>query len=103
MNRRVELNLLDKVINKSSTGFQSYNFTTGRTVLGTQGNVTRSEFYQAAAAGMQPSAVFIISEADYDDEKYLIHSGKRYRILRTYRLNGRKVELTCEGDAPNDA
>ena len=101
MNRRCFITLLDNTVETSATGFQKHNKTEGREVTAQIVSVRRTEFYAAAAAGMKPAAVFIVSEADYCDEVFLIHEEKRYRVIRTYRLSGRKIELTCEGDAPN--
>lgn len=66
------------------------------------GNVRRNEFYAAAAVGMKPAAVFRVNEADYQGEKLLIYDGKRYRLIKTYQLPARQLELTCEGESPND-
>jgi hypothetical protein len=102
IDRRCVITLLDKAVNKTATGFQTRNTDNGREVVAWIGNVKRSEFYSAAAVGMKPAAVFRVNEADYSGEKLLIHEGKRYRLIKTYQLPTRQIELTCEGEAPND-
>lgn len=101
MYRRCTIRLLDNTVTSSATGFQTRNKVKGREVYARIGGVTRSEFYAAAAAGKKPAAVFVVSEADYMNEALLIYDGKRYRVLKSYPLPNRKIELTCEGDAPN--
>lgn len=103
MKRRCEIKLLDKTVSRSGKGFARYNKDEGRVVLARVGGVSRSEFYTASAAGMKPSATFSVHPADYQDEKFLVYEGKRYRVLRTYPKSLREIELVCEGDEPNDA
>lgn len=103
MKRRCEIKLLDMTVIKSGKGFARYNKDTGRTVLATISGVSRGEFYSASAAGMKPSATFGVHPADYQNEKFLIYEGKRYKVLRSYPKSLRETELICEGDDPNDA
>lgn len=59
-------------------------------------SVTRSEAYQARAAGMNPSIVFRIRIAeDYNDEQTVLYHEKRYRVIRTYQ-DDFWLELICE-------
>jgi len=59
-------------------------------------SVTRSEFYNAAAAGLRPSMVFEIHGYEYSGEQFVEFAGVRYRILRTYAIDFETLELTCE-------
>lgn len=60
-------------------------------------SVTRSEFYQAAAQGLQPSAVLVVFFADYHGEKVVRWGGENYTITRTYqRPDSDDLELTIE-------
>ena len=102
MNRRVVVKLFDKTISKSKTGFEIRNATTGRDVYAEQGGVGRSEFYKAAAAGMTPAVVFTVSEADYQNERQIQFNQRIYKVIRSYPVPGRKIELVCEGVEPND-
>ena len=34
---------------------------------------------------------------DYQGQRYLIHEGIRYTVLRTYRTVGNELEITCYG------
>lgn len=67
-------------------------------------SVGRSEHYQAAAHGLKPELVFVVSRWDYEGEKEVVFEGKRYNVLRTYEPKQSKgfadyetVELVCEG------
>lgn len=67
-------------------------------------SVGRSEHYQAAAHGLKPELVFVVSKWDYQGEKEVVFDGERYNVLRTYRPKTAKglgdfetVELVCEG------
>ena len=57
---------------------------TVREVLAEIRSVTRSEYYNALNAGVQPELVFKLTlDADYQDEHFLRYGGKKYRIVRT--------------------
>lgn len=102
LHERCEIKLINHDTVMSDTGFQTRNTTEGRMVLAESAGVKRNEFYKAAAVGMKPAAVFVVSMADYDNERLLLYDRKLYRVLRTYPLARRRVELTCEGCEPND-
>lgn len=102
MNRRVVIKLFDKTVSKSNTGFETRNDTTGRDVYAEQGGVGRSEFYKAAAAGMSPAVTFTVSEADYKNERLINFDGMVYKVIRSFPLPNRKIELVCQGVEPND-
>ena len=66
-------------------------------------SVGRSEFYQAAQAGLHPEYIFTLSNfRDYKGEKhaeYMDWLGKKHvlYITRAYRIpDGDAIELTCE-------
>ncbi|EJL44024.1 phage head closure protein [Brevibacillus agri] len=59
-------------------------------------SVGRTEFYNAAVAGLRPTAVFVIHAYEYSDEQQVEFNGLRYRVLRTYATDTEEVELTCE-------
>lgn len=60
-------------------------------------SITSSEFYQAAAQGMQPAAVLVLFFGDYHGEKVIGWQGQIYRIVRTYqRPDSDDMELTIE-------
>lgn len=51
--------------------------------------VTRSEFYSAAAVGLQPEITVRLSDfADYEGEKIARWNGEIYTVVRTYRDAG---------------
>lgn len=64
-------------------------------------SVGQQEFYRAAANGLHPAIVFVLSNAiDYSGEKIIAWTHKdgverRYRVLRTYQ-DGDALEITCE-------
>lgn len=65
-------------------------------------SVTRSEFYQAAQAGLHPDYVFVLSHyKDYQGEKALLFTDwaghqARYEVVRVYRGAGDELEITAE-------
>lgn len=67
-----------------------------RTVFCTVKSVGYNEFYAAQAAGIEPSVVFNLTNAeDYAGEKIVVWNEVRYRVVRTY-LNGMGIDITCE-------
>ena len=49
-------------------------------------SVTRSEFYTAAQADLQPEKILILSNyIDYDGQRLAEYHGQEYSIIRTYR------------------
>lgn len=70
---------------------------TARTVYCTVRSVTRSEFYNALNAGVQPEYVFVLSLSDeYQGERVVRYHGQKYRIVRTYVTEDDGIEITCE-------
>ena len=61
-------------------------------------SIGQSEFYQAQTNGKKPEIKFKISDyMDYQSQRYLLHDGVRYSILRTYRPSNNELEITCYG------
>ena len=61
-------------------------------------SIGQSEFYQAQTAGQKPEIKFKLTDyMDYQGQRYLIHEGIRYTVLRTYRTAGNELEITCYG------
>lgn len=61
-------------------------------------SIGQNEFYQAQTAGKKPEIKFKITDyMDYQGQRYLIHEGVRYTILRTYRTGNNELEITCYG------
>ncbi len=68
------------------------------TVFAELKSIGQSEFYQAQTAGKKPEIKFKLTDyMDYQGQKYLIHDGVRYSILRTYRTQTNELEITCYG------
>jgi len=60
-------------------------------------SIGQSEFYQAQADGLKPTLKFVLADyLDYQDEKEVVHDGKTYNVLRTYRDHN-KIEITVYG------
>lgn len=61
-------------------------------------SVSRSEFYQAATAGLKPAVVLVLSfSTDYAGEKIVKWQGKEYSVTRSYQRPDRdSIELTLE-------
>lgn len=68
-----------------------------RTVYCTVQSVTRSEFYNALNAGVQPEFVFKLALSDdYQGERVVRYHGQRFRVVRTYMTSDDGIEITCE-------
>lgn len=100
--RRVIIKLLDKIITRSETGFQTRNEEKGRAICAFVSGVGRAEFYRAAAVGMKPSVTFTVFGGDYARERLVKYDNKIYRVVRSYPIENRMIELVCEGMEPND-
>lgn len=82
---------------KSKHGVHAAVTETARTVYCTVQSVTRSEYYNALNAGIQPEYVFALSLAEeYQGERYARYRGVKYRIVRTYITSDDGIELTAE-------
>lgn len=70
---------------------------TARTVMCEVASVTRSEFYTALNAGVQPEFVFFLSLAEeYQGERVVRYNGQKLRVIRSYMTADDGIELTCE-------
>ncbi|HFI0021325.1 TPA: phage head-tail adapter protein [Streptococcus suis] len=58
-------------------------------------SLTRSEYYFASQANMNPSMVLEVHGFEYDNQVYVDFEGVRYEVIKTFE-NGDIVELTCE-------
>ena len=64
-------------------------------------SVGRSEFYRASQAGIQADLAIQVFELEYNGEKYVEIDGKRYFVVRAYKVPGKEyVELTLSADEP---
>lgn len=61
-------------------------------------SVTRSEFYDAAQAGLRPSIVLTLAtRLDYEGEEEVTFEGRTYGVIRTYWTDASdEIELTLE-------
>ncbi|MEV2910162.1 phage head-tail adapter protein [Paenibacillus larvae] len=59
-------------------------------------SVGRSEFYNAAAAGLRPELIFEVHGYEYGGEQLVKFEGAHYRVIRTYAVDFERLELTCE-------
>ena len=87
---------------RSAHGVHEAITETVRDVLAEIRSVTRSEYYNALNAGIQPEIVFKLAlDADYQGEHFLRYGGKKYRIVRTYLTNDGGIEITAERSDEN--
>lgn len=68
---------------------------TSRTVFAEVDSISRSEFYAAANAELNPEYKFVVFFGDYAGEALVEFQGVRYWIYRTYRA-GDYMELYAE-------
>lgn len=71
--------------------------TSRRETFAKKNSIRQSEFYQAAATGLQPELSFTVWTMEYLGESQLEYQGKPYNIIRTFEINEKETELTCSG------
>ncbi len=67
-------------------------------------SIRKSEFYNAAMAGLKPEITFIVWGNEYTGQEKIECGGLKYKIIRTY-INPAKsemIELICERVAADD-
>ncbi|MEG1686635.1 MAG: phage head closure protein [Angelakisella sp.] len=72
---------------------------TSRTIWADVKTATRSEFYSAAAAGIEVAILFVVRSEDYQNERSVLYQGKEYNVVRTYQKDYGLIELTCSDKA----
>ena len=72
-------------------------------VFGNRKSVSSSEFYRAAQTGIAVVMKYDIHSIDYTGQTIAAADGKRYRILRTYEIDGETTELTLSDMAERSA
>ena len=88
--------------NRRAHGVHEAVTTTARTVYCTVRSVTRTEFYNAYNAGIQPEYVFVLALAeDYQQERLVRFHGQLYRVVRTYLTADDGIEITVERSDEN--
>lgn len=88
-----------QLIRENRTGHGVHEAVTeeARTVFCTVQSVTRSEYYDALNAGIQPSLVFRLALAeDYENERVIRYKDLKYRVIRTYMTDDDGIEITVE-------
>ena len=56
-----------------------------------------ASYYQLFSIAKTAAGNKLTDYMDYQGQKYLIHEGIRYTVLRTYRTSGNELEITCYG------
>lgn len=57
-------------------------------------SVSWAKYYQAAATGMQPTVVIVLSDRrDYEGQSHVVINGVEYVVVRTY-VKGETIEIT---------
>jgi len=93
-----------QLITENRTGHGVHEAVTesARTVFCTVQSVTRSEYYDALNAGIQPSLVFRLALAeDYQNERVIRYKDLKYRVIRTYMTDDDGIEITVERSDEN--
>ncbi|GAA0313786.1 hypothetical protein GCM10008967_00340 [Bacillus carboniphilus] len=87
--------LLEVVSQEDSDGFKEDVVLVEKEVFATKKSVTRTEFYQAARSEIKPEILFEVWAGEYQNESHLEFEGKRYKIIKTYEVDSKNLELTC--------
>lgn len=82
---------LDAMRRPTKTGYDK------REVMCNDKGVKRTEFYQAATAGIKPERSIELKACEYQNEEYFEYDGVLYRVLRTYPTKAECIELTLIG------
>ena len=72
-----------------------------REVYADKQSIRQSEFYQAAATGLRPELMFVVTSIEYEGEQKLKYNDKEYTIIRTYDKDDELTELICQGVVNN--
>lgn len=62
-------------------------------------SASRSEFYQAAAAGLHPEMEVSLFIGDYDGETAVKYNGTYYHVIRSYRTSRNYKTTMNESDS----
>ena len=82
---------------KKTRGVHEAATRTERDVMCTVRSVTRSEFYSAYNAGIDPVYIFDLALAeDYAGERLIIYQGIEYNVVRTYVNEADGIEITVQ-------
>lgn len=92
----VVITLIRRAVSDNSDDYgRAVTEETRRDIFATECGVKRNEFYQAQAIGMTPTVTFQCFGFDYDDEKIIEYNGREYSVIRTYPLDGERLEIVC--------
>ena len=69
---------------------------TGKDVFAKVESVTRSEFYEAGRAGLNPEFRITMFFGDYSGETLIGYKGKQYSVYRTYQAGTDLLEVYVE-------
>ena len=69
------------------------------TVLCEVVSLSRSEYFDAAEAGINAEFQFNINPVEYNGELVVEYKNRRYKIYRTYESDSETLELYCEYQA----
>ena len=75
---------------------------TGREVFCKVDSVTRSEFFEAGRAGLNPEYRITMFFGDYEGEAIVGYNGRNYSVYRTYQAKTDIIELYVERKAGTD-
>lgn len=96
MNYDYELILIHRPFTQDDIGNELPGEPVETPLLCRKESVGRSEFYNAAAIGMQPEAVFVIHAYEYAGQTEVRFEGAKYKVIRTYQTSFEEIELTCQ-------
>lgn len=90
-----ELSLIEETFTEDDIGNQIPGESKILALCGLK-SIGRTEFYNAAAAGLKPEIILVMHGYEYNGAKQVEFEGKRYNVIRTYSTSFEEVELTCE-------
>lgn len=89
--------LCQETITKDSALNEIKTYTGRKVFVRRTRSITRNEFYEASAQGLQPEAVLVMFFKDYWGEKVVRWGGVDYVVTRTYQKpDSDDLEVTIE-------
>lgn len=78
----------------NQNGFKNPMIETKTIVFCNEKSVGYSEYFKSQQAGITIDSKVEIHSVDYDGQKIAIYKGKRFSILKTYKIDDDIIELT---------
>ncbi len=95
--QNLKIKLISITVTDDDIGNQVETETTNE-VWAEETGVRRSEFYNAAVAGLRPEKTFVVWANEYNGQTKIEADGVKYKLIRAYNNPSKSemIELVCE-------